>query len=52
MANINAVEVAISLVLVVSIIATAHYLQQIRDVLRSMHETQKKVAVKLGVPRG
>ena len=48
----NAVEIEISLVLIVSIIAAAHYLQQIRDILRSMHETQNRVAAKLGVPRG
>ena len=47
-----AVEVAISLVLIVSIIAAAHYLQQIRDLLRSIHETQGKVAAKLGVSHG
>ena len=48
----NAVGIAISLVLIVAIIAAAHYLQQIRDILRSMHETQNRVAAKLGVPRG
>ena len=47
-----AVGIYLSFVLIVSIIAAAHYLQQIRDVLRSMHEPQKKVAAKLGVPRG
>ena len=47
-----AVGISLSLVLIVSIIAAACYLQQIRDVLRSIHETQKKLAAKLGVPRG
>ncbi len=47
-----AVGISLSLVLIVSIIAAAHYLQQMRDILRSMHETQNRVAAKLGVPRG
>lgn len=47
-----AVGISLSLVLIVSIIMAAHYLQQIRDVLRSIHETQKKLAGRMGVPRG
>lgn len=47
-----AVGISLSLVLIVSIIMAAHYLQQIRDILRSMHGTQNRVAAKLGVPRG
>ena len=30
------------------IVLSAHYLSQIRDILRDMQETQKKVARKLG----
>lgn len=44
-----AVGISLSLVLIVSIVAAAHYLQQIRDVLRSIHETQKKMAARSGV---
>ena len=43
------VGISLSLVLIVSIIMAAHYLQQIRDILRSMHETQKKMAARSGV---
>ena len=43
------VGIALSLVVIVSIIAAAHYLQQIRDVLRDIHEAQKKLATRLGV---
>lgn len=47
----SAIGFAISLVIIVAIIATAHYLQQIRDVLRDIHETQKKLASRLGVSK-
>jgi hypothetical protein len=45
----SAIGFAVSLVLAVAVIATAHYLQQIRDILRSIHETQKKMAARSGV---
>ena len=44
-----ATGISLSLVLIVSIIMAAHYLQQIRDVLRLIHETQKKLAARSGV---
>lgn len=44
------IGLTISLVLAIAIIASAHYLQQIRDILRDIHETQKKFASRLGVP--
>lgn len=44
----NAISVAISLVLLVAIAATAHYLQQIRDILREMQKAQKALAARLG----
>lgn len=44
----HAIGVAMSLVLLVAIAATAHYLQQVRDTLREMQKTQKAVATRLG----
>ncbi len=44
----HAIGVAMSLVLIVAIAATAHYLQQIRDTLREMQRTQKALATRLG----
>lgn len=45
------IGLTVSLVLIVAIIASAHYLQQIRDILHGIHETQKKLASRLGVPK-
>lgn len=44
----HAIGVAISLVVIVAIAAAAHYLQQIRDMLREMQKTQKALATRLG----
>ncbi len=48
----TAVGIVVSIVLTVAIVATAHFLQQIRDILRGIHETQKRLAARLGVPPG
>ncbi len=38
----------LSLLLLASVVLAAHYLTQIRDMLRDMAEVQKRVARKLG----
>ena len=45
----NAISISISLVIITAIIMAAYYLQQIRDLLRSIHDTQKKLATRLGM---
>ncbi|MBO7686927.1 MAG: hypothetical protein J6V72_11120 [Kiritimatiellae bacterium] len=44
----DGIYVAISLVLIVSIIAAAHYLYGIRETLREMQKVQKALASRLG----
>lgn len=47
---ITALYVAGIAVLIASIIMCAHYLNQIRDLLREIRDTQKRQAQRFGVP--
>ena len=42
------ISLTVSAIIIICIIAAAHYLQQIRDELRAIHEAQKKLAARLG----
>lgn len=44
----DGIALTISIVLLIAICACGHYLNQIRDILREMQETQKKLAQRIG----
>ena len=45
------VEITLAAIVIIAIIATGHYVQQVRDILKQIHETQKKLATRLGVTK-
>ena len=42
------ISLTISVIIIICVIATAHFLQQVRDELRGLHETMRKLAARLG----
>jgi hypothetical protein len=44
----NILGIALSVIILICIIAAAYFLNQIRDILREMQKTQRAIALKLG----
>lgn len=45
----DGINLTISIVLILAIVGCGHFLNQIRDILRDMQATQKKLAQRMGV---
>lgn len=44
----NILGIALSVIILICIIAAAYFLNQIRDILREIQKTQRALAIKLG----